>query len=170
MLNEVTVSQAILRRYFEKFASALQVEVGIVGGGPAGLTAGYYLASAGCQVALFERKLAPGGGMWGGGMTFNYIVVQEAGKKILEEMGLAYELYEAPYYTADAVACAAGLIARAADAGVKLRHAGGIVNRPGRRILRQRTRYRNRSRKRGDKQQTQQLFYSFIVFHYMLLI
>mgnify|MGYP000535614321 CR=1 FL=1 len=41
--------------------------------------AAYFLAKAGKKVALFDRKLAPGGGMWGGAMMFNDIVVQEEG-------------------------------------------------------------------------------------------
>ena len=53
-----------------------------------GLTAGYYLAKAGFKVALFEKKLSMGGGMWGGGMMFNRIVVQEESKRILDEFGI----------------------------------------------------------------------------------
>ena len=64
------------------------MDVAIGGGGPAGLTAGYYLAKAGLKVALFEKKLSMGGGMWGGGMMFNKIVVQEESKRILDEFGI----------------------------------------------------------------------------------
>ena len=40
-------------------------------------------AKAGKKVALFDRKLAPGGGMWGGAMMFNDIVVQEEAMPIV---------------------------------------------------------------------------------------
>lgn len=119
MLDELTISKAIVERYFHKFSDALESDVCIVGGGPAGLTAGYYLATAGYKVALFERKLSVGGGMWGGGMTYNFIVVQEAGKAVLDELDIACQLYSPPYYTVDSVLATSSLIARAAGAGVK---------------------------------------------------
>ncbi len=56
----------------------------VVGGGPAGLVAAYYLARANKKVVLFERKLSVGGGMWGGGMMFNQIVVQDEALPILK--------------------------------------------------------------------------------------
>ena len=37
---------------------------------------------------MFERKLSIGGGMWGGGMMFNEIVIQEAAKPMLDELGI----------------------------------------------------------------------------------
>ncbi len=67
-LNEVTITKAIIDRCYEKLIDALETDVAIVGGGPSGLVAGYYLAKAGKKVVLYERKLSPGGGMWGGGM------------------------------------------------------------------------------------------------------
>ncbi len=36
-----------------------------IGGGPSGITAGHYIAKAGYEVAIFERKLPIEGGMWG---------------------------------------------------------------------------------------------------------
>lgn len=119
-LNERVISEAIMTRYFEKFKKCLSLDVAIVGGGPSGLTAAYKLASKGFNVALFERKLSIGGGMWGGGMTYNFIVVQEEGKRILEEVGLTLELYEENYYTVDSVAATATLASKAALAGAQI--------------------------------------------------
>jgi len=70
-IDERIVTKAIVERYFRKLLDHLQVDVAIVGGGPAGLVAGSYLAHAGRKVALYERKLSVIGGMWGGGMMFN---------------------------------------------------------------------------------------------------
>ncbi|MFP4316940.1 MAG: sulfide-dependent adenosine diphosphate thiazole synthase [Desulfovibrionales bacterium] len=120
MLNERIISEAILTRYFDKFKSALDLDVAIVGGGPSGMTAGWRLASQGFNVALFERKLSLGGGMWGGGMTFNYIVVQEGSRHILEELGLTLERYEEGYYTVDAVTATTTLASKACLAGLKV--------------------------------------------------
>ena len=62
---EQIVSTGIIDSYFAKLKSNLSIDVAIVGGGPSGIVAAYYLAKAGKKVALFDRKLAPGGGMWG---------------------------------------------------------------------------------------------------------
>jgi sulfide-dependent adenosine diphosphate thiazole synthase len=120
MLNERIITEAILTRYFEKFKSALDLDVAIVGGGPSGMTAGWRLAGQGFNVALFERKLSLGGGMWGGGMTFNFIVVQEESRYLLEELGLTPEPYGEGYYTVDSVAATTTLASKACLAGLKV--------------------------------------------------
>ncbi|MFC1490931.1 sulfide-dependent adenosine diphosphate thiazole synthase [Candidatus Latescibacterota bacterium] len=119
-IDERIISEAILTTYFEKFKSSLDLDVAIVGAGPAGLTAAYLLARDGYNVAIFERKLSVGGGMWGGGMTWNMIVVQEEGKRILEEIGLTCNLYQEGYYTVDAVAAVTTLASKACLAGAKV--------------------------------------------------
>jgi thiamine thiazole synthase len=119
-LDERIISEAIISKYFDKFKSCLDMDVAIVGGGPSGLTTGYLLAKEGYNVALFERKLSIGGGMWGGGMTFNYIVVQGQSKHILEEVGLELEHWQGDYYTVDAVAATTTLASAACRAGLKI--------------------------------------------------
>ncbi len=118
-IDERIISRAIIERYFKKLTDSLETDIAIVGGGPAGLTAGYYAALAGKKVALFERKLSIGGGMWGGGMLFNEIVVQESALGILDEFGIRHSEYEKGYHTADSVEAASTLISKAAQAGVK---------------------------------------------------
>jgi sulfide-dependent adenosine diphosphate thiazole synthase len=120
MLDEVKITRAILDRYFSKLNDCLETDVAIVGGGPSGLVAGYYLAKAGKRVVMFERKLSIGGGMWGGGMMFNEIVVQKEALPVLEEMGVRYHQYEEDYYTSDSVETVACLIAKAVQAGLKI--------------------------------------------------
>ncbi len=120
MLNEVIISRAILDSYFKKLDSCLDLDVAIVGGGPSGLVAGYYLARAGRKVSLFERKLSIGGGVWGGGMMFNSIVVQEAGRQLLDEFDLKGSEYTPGYYVLDAVDVTATLIHKAVRAGLQI--------------------------------------------------
>ena len=117
-LDEVRITQAIVERFTEKLKEALEVEVAIVGAGPSGLMAGYKLAKEGFKVAIFERNLSIGGGMWGGGMMFNEIVVQEEGARLLREIGVEVRPWQEGYYTADSVetVCALGYAARKAGA------------------------------------------------------
>ncbi len=119
-LNEVTITKAITDRFTAKFMEYTDVDVAIVGGGPSGLVAAYFLGKAGKKVALFERKLSVGGGMWGGGMLFNEIVVQEEGKSVLDLFGIETYEYEAGYYTADAIECVSTICSHAVKAGAKI--------------------------------------------------
>ena len=102
-LQDEKISKIIIERYLKKFINNLNQDVIIAGAGPAGLTTAYYLAKNGFKVSIFERKLSIGGGMWGGGMMFNEIVVGKEGKKILDEFDVTCEKYEEGYYTADSV-------------------------------------------------------------------
>lgn len=120
MLNEVTITRAIVDKYFKKLTANLELDVAIVGGGPSGMVAGYYLAKAGFKVAMFEKKLSIGGGMWGGGMMFNQIVVQEQGLEVVRELGIPAEPYEEGYYTVDAIDAVAGTLHQAVRSGLSV--------------------------------------------------
>lgn len=119
-MDEVVISRAIVESYFKDLLDSMEIDVAIVGAGPSGMTAGYYLAVAGVKVAIFERKLSVGGGMWGGGMMFNRIVVQSEAKEILDELGISCKEYHKGYYTADAIEAASTLCSRAVRAGAKV--------------------------------------------------
>lgn len=117
-LDEIIITKAIIDRYHEKLINNLQTDVAIVGGGPSGLVAGYFLAKAGKKVVLYERKLSIGGGMWGGGMMFNEIVVQKDAVHILEEFGIRFKEFQENYYTADAVEAISTLTSKSIQAGL----------------------------------------------------
>ena len=119
-LDEIKISQAIIESYKNKLIKALDVEVAIVGAGPAGMVCGYYLAKAGKSVAIFERELSVGGGMWGGGIMFNEIVVQEKAKRILDKFGIKTRLYEKGYYLADSIESVSTICSKTVKAGVKI--------------------------------------------------
>lgn len=119
-MDEVIISRAITESYFKELLEALEVDVAIVGAGPSGLTAAYYLARKDIRVAVFERKLTVGGGIWGGGMMFNKIVVQDEGKEILNELDVSSTQYLEGYHVASAVELASTLCSKAIKAGAKV--------------------------------------------------
>lgn len=143
--SETQITRLIVDSYHEKLVSRIVNDVIIVGGGPAGLVAGFYLAEQGFKVALVEKRLSPGGGIWGGGMGMNEVVFQEEALPILREVGIRAERRQEGLYTVDAVELAAGLCFKAVQAGVAIlnlvtledvsvhgeRITGVVVNRTG---------------------------------------
>ncbi len=119
-MDEVVISRAIIESYIKDLLEAMELDVAIVGAGPAGLTAAYYLAKEGVKTAIFEKKLSIGGGIWGGGMMFNKIVVQDEGKETLDEFGITTTQYREGYYVASAVEVASTLCSLAVKAGAMI--------------------------------------------------
>jgi thiazole biosynthesis enzyme len=119
-INEVTISKAITESFIKDFLKAMEVDVAIAGAGPSGMTAAYYLAREGAKTAIFERQLRIGGGMPGGGMMFNRIVVQEEGKRLLDEFEVQTREYEKGYYIADSLETIATICSKTIKAGVKI--------------------------------------------------
>lgn len=117
---ERRVSRGIVSTYFDKLEQNLELDVAIVGGGPSGIVAAYYLAKAGYKVALFDRKLSPGGGMWGGAMMFNQIVVQQEALHIIDEFQINYERYDDNLYVMDSVESTSALLYKAVHEGATI--------------------------------------------------
>ena len=117
---ETRVSRGIVSTYMDKLQRNLELDVAIVGGGPSGIVAAYYLAKAGRRVAQFDRKLAPGGGMWGGAMMFNQIVIQEEAMDIVRDFDINYQPLEDGLYTMDSVESTSSLLYHAVHAGATI--------------------------------------------------
>jgi thiamine thiazole synthase len=58
--------------------------------------------------------------MWGGGMMFNQIVVQEEARGLLSEIGVDSEEFSKGYYTADSIECVASLLKAVLKAGARI--------------------------------------------------
>jgi len=119
-LDEITITKAIVETYIEAFLDYTDVDVALVGAGPANLVAAKKLAEADAKTVVFEQDLFVGGGIWGGGMMFPRIVVQKEGGRILDEFGIYYKEYQEGYYVANSIETVSKLTAGVIDAGAEI--------------------------------------------------
>ncbi|MFO8110455.1 MAG: sulfide-dependent adenosine diphosphate thiazole synthase [Thermoplasmata archaeon] len=120
MIDDIEVTRKIVRRHFREFDERIESDVAIAGAGPAGMVAARYLAEKGYKATIFERKLSPGGGMWGGGMGYPVLVVQDESVEELHAVGVKTEDAGGGYHTADSIECVSKLLAGAIDAGARI--------------------------------------------------
>ncbi|MCE5315710.1 MAG: sulfide-dependent adenosine diphosphate thiazole synthase [Armatimonadota bacterium] len=118
-ISDLEVSRLIMRDYFKMLEDSLDSDVIIVGGGPSGLVAGYTLAGQGKKVIIMEKRLSPGGGIWGGGKGFNRIVLERSTSEILKEIDVDAQDQDG-YLVVPAVLLASALIKKAIQSGVTL--------------------------------------------------
>ena len=119
-MDEITISRAIIERFNKDLLDSLDIDVAIAGAGPSGLICAYYLAKKGLKVSMFERHLRVGGGLPGGGMMFNRIVIQEEAKVIMDEFGINMEKYKDDLYVADSLETISTMCSKAIKSGVKI--------------------------------------------------
>jgi thiamine thiazole synthase len=119
-MDEVTISKAIIEGYMKDLLDVTEVDVAIVGAGPSGMVAAYYLAESGVKTAIFEKRLSIGGGIWGGGMMFNKVVVQTEAKKILDKFNISVSEYQKDYYVVNSIELASAICTQAIRAGAKI--------------------------------------------------
>jgi len=119
-LNEVEISKTIIDAYSAKLLDCLTSDVAIVGAGPAGLVAAYFLAKNGVRTTVLEKRLSPGGGIWGGGMSMNVVVIQETAMPLVNELGIRAKPANDGLYAVDAVELGAALCLNAVRAGATI--------------------------------------------------
>ncbi|MFB0524035.1 MAG: FAD-dependent oxidoreductase, partial [Phycisphaerae bacterium] len=114
---ETNISRVIIEQYAKRLTEHLESDVVIVGAGPAGLAASYYLAKAKIKTTVIEKKLSIGGGIWGGAAGYNVVTFED--KDILDEIGVTTRKV-GDLYTADAIEFAAALAYKAKKAGAEI--------------------------------------------------
>lgn len=118
--TDVEIAKAIVRRYHEKLERAIESDVVLAGAGPANLVAARLLAEQGLAVTLIEKRLALGGGIWGGSMLMNEVIVQSEAVGILEDAGVTVHEVGGGLHAADSSEMACGLGRSAIAAGAVL--------------------------------------------------
>lgn len=118
-ISDSEVTRLIVQDYFRMLEDSIESDVIIVGGGPSGLVAGYTLAEQGKKVVIMEKRMSPGGGIWGGGKGFNRVVLEKGVKGILDEIGVALVERDG-YLIVPSVLLASALIKKAVESGVSL--------------------------------------------------
>ncbi|MCK4341207.1 MAG: thiazole biosynthesis protein [Phycisphaerae bacterium] len=116
-VEETEISKTIISAYHEQLSDRIVSDVLIVGAGPSGLMAAFHLARKGYKVTIFEKRLSPGGGVWGGGMAMAEAVVQDEALPLLDEVGIRHQPRREGLHTASAIELAAGLCFHALQAG-----------------------------------------------------
>jgi len=115
---ETRITRAILDAYHEKFVRSLVSDVLIVGAGPSGLRAALDLALKGRKVTLLEKRLSPGGGIWGGAMAMNEVVIQDEALSALDGIDVTPRPAGSGLHVLDAMGLASALCAKAVQSGV----------------------------------------------------
>jgi thiamine thiazole synthase len=119
-ISETAITAAILESYHGKLLSQLESDVVVVGAGPSGLVAASHLAAAGKRVTILEKRLTPGGGIWGGAIGLNEVVVQEEAVSLLSAAGVRVAGRGDGLFTADAAEMACALCLQAIRSGAVL--------------------------------------------------
>jgi len=114
---DVLISKGIVEGFFTKLLDNLELDVAVVGAGPSGLVAAYELAKAGYKTAIFEERNVPGGGIWGGGMMFNEIILEQDLEDCLNELQVHYRQQD-EHIIVDSVHFASALIYNTTKKGV----------------------------------------------------
>ena len=144
-LDEVDISKAIVCGYHDKLLDRLNSDVIVVGAGPSGMVAAIGLARGGYKVTIIEKRLTPGGGVWGGAMAMNEVIVQANALHQLEQLGVRSHQVGNELFRVDAIELAAALTLHSVQSGAVLlnmttvediclhdqRVSGVVVNRTG---------------------------------------
>ncbi|MEX0568267.1 MAG: sulfide-dependent adenosine diphosphate thiazole synthase [Candidatus Njordarchaeota archaeon] len=119
-IPEEEITRIILREAMDDWLNIAESDVVIVGAGPSGLTAAYYLAKKKIRTVVLERRVTPGGGIGGGGNLFHKVVAAAPADEVLKEIGAKYKEIRKGVFVMDAAELIARLLNAAIDAGAKV--------------------------------------------------
>lgn len=111
------ISRAIFDSYSKNIRDAITSDIVIAGAGPSGLLAAGILSRNGLKVTIIEKKLALGGGIWGGAMGMPEIAVEKETQQILKDLGIKPKLLKNNLLVISAFELSAALIIFAVRSG-----------------------------------------------------
>jgi thiazole biosynthesis enzyme len=117
-VEEKNITQALITAYHQQLHDAADVDVLIIGSGPAGLVSGRLLAQKGYKVVIIERNNYLGGGMWIGGYLMNKATMRSPADKMLKELDIPHKEVSDGLFLTDTSFFASRLIHAACEAGV----------------------------------------------------
>ncbi|MEM0329252.1 MAG: sulfide-dependent adenosine diphosphate thiazole synthase [Nitrososphaerota archaeon] len=120
VIREANITRAIVEHALRELKELSEVDVAIVGAGPSGLTAAYYLAKGGFKVLILERRFSLGGGTGPGGNLLPKAAFQKDVLPLLEEFGIRYSATDYGLYVASPPEIIAKLATKAVDAGASV--------------------------------------------------
>ncbi len=118
--SESVVTRAIVSQFAKDMERFAETDVIIIGGGPSGLMAAKDLAEKNVRVLIVERNNYLGGGFWIGGFLMNTVTIRAPAHKILDELGVKYQMYEKGLYITPGPYACSKLIAAACEAGASI--------------------------------------------------
>ena len=119
-VNEGEVSRIIFNEALKLFTEYSIVDVVVVGAGPSGLTAAYFLAKGGLKTLVLERNLGVGGGIRGGGMLLPIALVEEEAMEIVREVKCSYSRVAESLYAVNPIELTCKIAAEAISQGAKI--------------------------------------------------
>ncbi len=121
VFDETAITKEIIKAFNAKLLSCIESDVLIAGAGPSGLMAAYFLSRAGLKTTIVEKRLAVGGGVWGGGMAMNEVVIQQDALDVVREIGVrAKQSGSEGLFVMDAVELASALSLKAVQSGANI--------------------------------------------------
>ncbi len=119
-ISESSITRAIMRSALKILDEYSNVDVAIVGAGPSGMTAAYYLARAGLKTIILERRFSFGGGIGGAASHLPSIVIEYPASEILsKDFGVKLQDMGDGLFAVDPAEMIAKLAVKAIDAGTR---------------------------------------------------